>query len=285
MSINIPKGNYDGMKYFDGTPWFNLVGMYYLTRKYKNNCVIIPYKKKPNDHTDVSIRWIQTKGDNGYLHVPKNFWKEFKRHLDHSHDKGFIVFPFGFSCLKSGGHANYMLYDIKNKTLERFDSLGKVNSKCLKAKDLDKKIVELFKDKMGEDFIKKYLKPFTKYKIFQELQDMEKVKKLQTDPKYGFCSVWACWWTDLRLSNPNHTRDELVEISLEKLLKEKSLTSFIRKYSQNIIEHSKNVQSCLNITVPEYKPETSKRKSRKSRRRKTKSKRKSNLKLWYYRSK
>ena len=157
MSIKLPRGKYNNLKYFEGTPWFNLVAMHYLTTKHKDSCVVIPYKNEPGDHTDVSIRWIQTKGKNGYLHIPKNFWKEFQKHLDHSSDKRFIIFPFGFSCIKNGGHANYLIYDIKNKILERFDSLGKVKSNCLNSEEVDKKIHELFTKKFGSNFVLKYL--------------------------------------------------------------------------------------------------------------------------------
>ena len=245
--VIIPKGEYKELKKFEGTPFNSLIAMAYLNKKHKNHCVIIPIRDIPDDHTDLSIRWIQKKGQDGYLRVPKKFWTEFKEHLNHSHDKRFIVFPFGFSCKKNGGHANIMIYDVQNKILERFDSLGNANSNCLKVKNLDQKIKKLFQDEMGHNFVKKYLKPFNNFKIFQELQDLEDVKKLPTDPEYGFCSVWACWWSDLRMSNPHISRDDLVEISLELLLeKNKSLTSFIRKYSQNIVNHMDSVNRYLN---------------------------------------
>lgn len=258
--VVIPKGDYGNLKKFEGTPFNSLVAMVYLNKKYKNSCVIIPTREMPNDHTDLSIRWIQKKGEKGYLKIPRKFWSEFDIHLNHSHDKRFIVFPFGFTCLKNGGHANIMIYDLKYKTLERFDSLGNVNSKCVRVKNIDTKIKKVFQDRMGDDFVRKYLKPFTKYKIFQELQDLENDKKLPTDPEYGFCSAWACWWSDLRLANPDYDRNELVDIALKKILKSgESLTSFIRKYSQNIINHQDRVYKYLN---KKSKSKSQKRKSR-----------------------
>ena len=72
--ITIPVGD-SGVKrkHFEGTPWNSLVAMSYINNKFRNNCVIIPYRNEPNDHTDLSIRWVQKKGEDGYLHVPKNF--------------------------------------------------------------------------------------------------------------------------------------------------------------------------------------------------------------------
>jgi hypothetical protein len=275
-TIQLPSG--DGnlqKKRFEGTPWNSFVAMHYLNHKHKNHCVIVPRKNKPNEHTDISIRWIQTKGYNGYLKVPDNFWVELKKHLSHSHshDKRFIVFPFGFSCAESGGHANIMLYDQYTKTLERFDSLGDGNSKCLNVKDLDKKILKLFKEKMGDDFVKEYLTPFGEHKIFQELQDAENKRKLPTDPEYGFCSAWACWWADVRLHNPAIHRDELIVLALEEIYNiADSLTDFIRNYSQNIVHHSKVVQERLNIVVPDEPIVKKKRRSKSKRKSKKRSK-------------
>ena len=90
--VVIPKGEYINLKKFEGTPFNSLVAMAYLNRKHKNNCVIIPIRNIPNDHSDLSIRWIQKKGEEGHLKIPKFFWSEFEKHLSHSHDKRFIVF-------------------------------------------------------------------------------------------------------------------------------------------------------------------------------------------------
>lgn len=234
--LRIPTGIKVEKTSFEGTPWYNLVGMKYLNKKYRNNCVVMPDKSNPRDHSDISLRWIQTSGTDGYIHIPETFWEQFEKHLNHSHNKQFILFPFGFTCKTSGGHATYMIYDIKNKILERFDSLGKVKSKCLNGRDVDSKIKKLFENKIG---IKKYLKPFTEYKIFQEIQDAEN-ESLPTDPKYGFCSVWAIFWADLRLSNPDISRDDLIKLGLVELINRKeSLTQFIRNYSCILVKFGK----------------------------------------------
>ena len=229
---------------FECNPWYNLMGMLYLNKKYNNNCVVIPSTRYPIEHTDISIRWLQTDGIDGYINIPSDFWVELEKHLDHSHDKRFIIFPFGFSCTSSGGHATYLIYDLHNQIMERFDSIGNVNSECLKAKDVDEKIKLLFKNKFN---IKKYLKPFIKYKIFQELQDEEN-ESLPSDPKYGFCSVWAIFWADLRLANPDIERVQLIKLALDQFLeRDESLTEFIRGYSNNIVEFSKQYKKSKSI--------------------------------------
>jgi len=63
---------------------------------------------------------------------------------------------------------------------------------------------------------------------------------------YGFCSVWACWWIELRFLNPNMSRDELVEYALEELFNNYgTLTDFIRRYAQNIVNHAGHVSKCI----------------------------------------
>ena len=96
--LKIPSGVKVKKTSFEGTPWYNLVGMKYLNKKYDNNCVVMPNKRNPRDHSDISLRWIQTNGTGGYIHIPDTFWDEFMKHLKHSHDKRFILFPFGFTC-------------------------------------------------------------------------------------------------------------------------------------------------------------------------------------------
>ena len=88
--IKLPRSPKVKKTKFKGSPRYNLKVMKYLQNKYEEHCVIIPTINKNNEileHTDVSLRWIQTKGKNGYLHIPKNFWKEFQKHLDNSSDK------------------------------------------------------------------------------------------------------------------------------------------------------------------------------------------------------
>ena len=237
----IPFGKKTKRTSFEGNPWYNLMGMRYLNDKYTDNCVVIPNKKiKPKEHTDISLRWIQTDGKNGYISVPTNFWSDFDRHLSHTHNKRFIIFPFGFTCTSAGGHATYLLYDVKNKCLERFDSIGKPNIPCLIADDVDVKIKKIFENKLG---IKKYMKPFTDFKIFQELQD-EEDESSPSDPEYGWCSVWSIFWADTRLSNPDIPRNELIKLVLTNLLnRPESLTEFIRNYSSIIVDFSKNIKS------------------------------------------
>lgn len=223
---------------FKGSPSYNLKVMKYLQKKYTDYCVIIPtINKSKNDlsHTDVSLRWIQTKGKNGYFSVPKDYWNQFSK----CSNKRFIVFPFGFTCKNNMGHAGICVYDKETKALERFEPYGKSKRDCTNPIDIDIKIKNLFQDNLGDDFINEYYEPldFIPTKGFQSLQEDEGdfKKKNKGDPDGGFCAAWVAWYAELRIQNPNKDRKRLVEIALKRLRNsDRSMTKYIRDYSASL---------------------------------------------------
>ena len=279
--IIIPDGIHTEKTKFVGSPHFNVIGMYYLSHKYDNICTILsePYKtdleksphwfidkdkshkhkhktgcvllpKKitdiPDDQREVSLRWVETKGkEGGFISVPKptkKFWKNFAA----CSQKRFIVLPFGFTC-KDSGHANYLLYDRQNFSMERYETYGRMSGKCTNPRDLDNKIKQLFQDNLGEDFIKKYYEPlsYLPERNIQTIQEAEG-EKLELS---GFCGAYSILWIELRLLNPDIERDELAELFIEEMKRHKrstgiSHTQFIRNYSgmiANVSEEIKNL--------------------------------------------
>jgi len=227
---------------FRGSPIYNLKVIKYLQKKFPEYCIIIPNIKKINnlDHEDVYLRWIQTKGKQGYFSITENYWDIFTR----CENKRFILFPFGFTCKKNGGHANYFIYDKDHKSLERFEPYGKTKRDCTNPFDIDNKILKLFKENLGNDFVEKYYKPidFLGEKSFQKFQEDEGEMN-KKDPEGGFCAVWVAWYAELIMSNPNKDRKRLVKIALEKLNNNnnKSLTEYIRGFSMVIVNETKNL--------------------------------------------
>ena len=222
--IIIPSGLPIKSTNFKGTPLYSLKCMKYLAKKHNNVCIISPDVAYPTEHRDISLRWIEEEES---ISVPKDFWKILKKC---NRSKRFKIFPFGFTCATGDGHANYMIYDSKTKSLERYEPLGLTFSKCISTSNLDKEIKKLFDQNMGEEFVKKYYKPldYLPKDNIQRLQMKEEVKK--GDPS-GFCVAWVTWWVDLRLSNPNSNRKDLSNIVIEKI---DGFTDFIRNYSANL---------------------------------------------------
>lgn len=275
VDIIIPQGNKHVKKTsFQGSAYFNVIAMYYLSHKYDDCCVIfnetyqtepkfkIHWNKKehnhehnescvllpkslnhiPSEQTDVSLRWIET-NKKGYISVPKpekDFWKKFTK----CSQRRFVILPFGFTC-KTSGHANWLLYDKKTKSLERFETFGEVDDdpSCLNPKGLDNKIRKLFEDNLGKDYIKNYYKPsdYLPNRGFQAIQEDE--NEMHRDDPVGFCSLWSAWYIDLRVSNPNVDRKQLVKIAMKKLKTMPiSFTQFIRNYAEFIVQVSQEIE-------------------------------------------
>ena len=235
--IRIPKSKERVKKTnFEGTPLHTLIGMLYLSHKFDDVSVLIPINLKKImsnnfSHEDISLRWNEKQHK---IKVPSHFWKYLNAYLTDS--KRFIVFPFGFTCTDSG-HANYIIYDKKDKCMERFEPYGTAVTSCIN-KDIDKHIQTLFTEKMGNNFVNTYFQPLKidNYTGFQTKQSRERKFKKENDPD-GFCTAWSIWYTDLRLSNPDKNRNELIYMTIIKLLAdETSFTDFIRDYADMIVK-------------------------------------------------
>ena len=291
MSIIIPQNggpNFDTTE-FEGTSIYNVIGMYYLSHMKPNNICVIngePYEPDegvnvekshvhdescvklpsntiyniPGPQTSVSLRWIEK--DNS-ISVPKphdKFWRNF----GNCSGKRFVALPFGFNCLKYG-HANYLLFDKKLKTLERFESFGKVKGACIGNVDIDSKIIELFKTNF-----EKYLpemKQFTYYgpmsilpsnnvQTIQEEEERWKTRSEDNNP-VGFCSVWSLWYIELRTLNPDVEHNELISLAIKGIrdIENKreqegygkgSYTDFIRRYSKRFVALQKQIVNSYN---------------------------------------
>lgn len=281
MNIIIPQNkcqNVDGTS-FEGSSYFNILCMYYLSHKPSNNvcviwgapysadesksvsqhhihtdsCVKLPYhyNRIPSEQTSVSLRWIEgSNGNESYISVPKpekQFWNNFL----HCTDKRFVALPFGFTC-KNFGHANYLLFDKTKKTLERFESFGKVDTECISDELIDKKIPELFKENLKDTEYANftYIKPlvFLPEENVQTIQEdeMRWKKRSKKNNPVGFCSVWSVWYIDLRTMNPDIEPRTLVREAIKEIRniegENGSFTDFIRRYSLLFVDYMKQVK-------------------------------------------
>ena len=97
---------------------------------------------------------------------------------------------------------------------------------------------KLFNDNLGKDFIINYYKPldFLPEKSFQKLQEDENKMSKKNDAPGGYCSIWSCWYAEMRLSNPDKNRRYIVIKALKYLENNnESLTEYIRNYSSYIV--------------------------------------------------
>ena len=243
----------------------------YLGEKHKDKVCIIKNQVKNSElirrKKEFAFVWNEVEKK---LVVPKTVFKEIE-----NCEKRFVVCHLTLKT-KRARHANILIFDKVNKTVERFDPHGEYMA--LKSKNLDEVLTELFRRNL-ENF--KYITPldFCPNIAFQRKEN--KLDKLKNDPG-GFCAAWAIWYADMRLTYPDIPIDKLVDIAIDKIEKKhKSFKNFIRNYSQFLIDtiskksRKKPVRkSKKSSRKPVSKSKKSVRKSKKSVKKSKKSSRK-----------
>lgn len=110
----------------------------YLKSSFENSCIILP------KHEDKNTL------------IPEEYWSSMEICTN---TKRFTLFPFQILC-NDKYYQNFMIYDNIKKTLERFDPHNlKDNCSQNTITEIDNQIVQLFKLKMGKDFVETYYTP------------------------------------------------------------------------------------------------------------------------------
>ena len=217
---------------FTGNAFHSLVSMLYFSKKHENTCLVIPpktlFKKISNEdaYYDTDIFYKDS------LSIKSGFIDVFK-----TCKKRFILFPVSVFAKVGGAHANMMIYDTKTRELERFDPHGRLSARD----DLVNAFSSFDSDiqtelKYNGIEISTYSTPldFCPSLSFQKLEEADKA--ILNDPG-GFCQAWSEWYADLRLSNPDSSRDEVVQIAVRKIKQDpKGFKSFIRSYANFVSE-------------------------------------------------
>lgn len=167
----------------------------------------------------------------------------------------YIILKLTLVVGDSNTHANLIIYDKKNNTIERFEPYGT--------------IPYLENDKLN-DFIKelgvKYLSREVKYLSPQDLfgslgfqtismDNKPEMKKL-ADP-VGNCLAWTFWYLEMRVSNPDIDPNTLLtqtkELIIQKYgnLGEKAFISFIRDYAVDLDKYKNEFMKSAGISVNE----------------------------------
>ena len=206
----------------------------YLEEKYKNLCVTKVFYNYITDYTNFGIMvWLYKYKDR----VDDNINFRNNLNLCIQNEKRFVIFHLYLYFSKVSAHANFIIIDKKNKTIERFEPSSIFNI------DLDKRIKSYLHDVDSLDILKKftYLYPLNANSRYS-FQDIEsKETKRSSDLQLpGYCAIWCMWYADLRLSNPNVNRYDIYNFALDSLEKNSySFTDFIRSYSKFIYDISK----------------------------------------------
>jgi ankyrin repeat protein len=163
-----------------------------LENHYKKMGVDYPYKL---DFSNIEIIWSYQK-----IFFPTYFDDEILKNIK---EYKYITIPIGIET-SSGSHANILFWDIKNKTIERFEPNGSNYPIGFNYNPnlLDSLLEQKFKQ--IEPNIK-YLRPkdFLPAIGFQILENLETPKCKRIGDPNGFCGVWCIWWVYQRMLNIN----------------------------------------------------------------------------------
>jgi ankyrin repeat protein len=252
--------------YYTGSTIDILFGLLYLNNNY--NCsLLLEYPLTHNkelesyymkmglnysfkmDFSNIEIVWSYMK-----LIYPANFESILKNRINNAN---FIVIPLGIDIsggLNGGSHANILIIDINNKTIERFEPNGQnpPNGFYYNPDLLNKNLINKFGEILPEYT---YLSPdkylpnigFQMYEVVEE----QKCKKIG-DPN-GFCAIWCIWWAEQRLNNPNIEPSLLAEELIKQIkLSNRSFKKLIRNYSMNIVSIRDNYLKKYEITIDDW---------------------------------
>jgi len=198
-----------------------------------------------NKFINFEILWVNNK-----LYLISNFIDKITECIEHKYT--FIIIPVGIE-MPSGSHANYIIYDVKNNIVERFEPNGSTTPVGLNYNP------ELLDSILKQKFIDinpniKYLKPqdYLPKVSFQMLDIMEHKNRKIGDPG-GFCALWAIWYVDMRLTYNTIEPTELVFILINAIRTQNiSVKNMIRNYAINIISDRDNILTKLNLDMNDW---------------------------------
>ena len=245
ITLHLDNGIMTNMSFYTGSPIDVLFGLLFLFKEFNKSglSIILDYPLSINnnlevyysqlgmnypyklDFSNIEILWSYQK-----LFYPSFFDIEIERKKQISK---YIIIPIGIET-SIGSHANILFWDIKEKTIERFEPSGANYPIGLNYNPdlLDSLLEHKFKN---YDSKIKYYRPenFLPTISFQILENLEIDKKIG-DPN-GFCCVWCVWWIYQRMVNLNYGINDIANELIKRIkLDNISFKHIIRTFSSNI---------------------------------------------------
>jgi hypothetical protein len=144
-------------------------------------------------------------------------------------------------------HANVLIYDFKNLTIERFEPFGNTS---LIENDVD----DLLEEELTWSTGLKYLRPkdFLPFAGFQTISDETNLINAKAGDFGGFCLAWCLWYIETRIINSDIDPKTLVLKIINKLNKiEYKFSEHIRNYSNKINQKRINYIKKIGINEKE----------------------------------
>ncbi|VBB17944.1 ankyrin repeat protein [Yasminevirus sp. GU-2018] len=248
---------------FTGSLLDVLLGLMFLLKKHPNACTTLGKDHIPNDDMcnfyrsmglimngrcefiNFEIVWIDYK-----LYMLDNFSDLFNGCIKSK--ARFVIIPLGIE-MKSGSHANYLIYDKIVKEIERFEPHGGTTPVGFNynSHHLDEILEEYFKS-IDPDIT--YIRPQDYIpKIGFQLMDSQEDRQKRIGDPGGFCALWSIWYVDQRLTYHTYSRKELVGALFENIKSQGiSYRNMIRNYSRNIITERDRLLKMIDIDINDW---------------------------------
>jgi ankyrin repeat protein len=248
---------------FTGSLLDILIGLMFLLKKHPNTCTTLGKNYTPNDDIckfyksmglimngrcefiNFEIVWIDYK-----LYMMDKFSNLFNSCV--TSKARFVIIPLGIE-MKTGSHANYLIYDKNIKEIERFEPHGGTTPVGFNYNSdrLDDILEEYFKS-IDKDI--KYIRPHDYIpKIGFQLMDSQEDKQKRIGDPGGFCALWSIWYVDQRLTYNTYDRRDLITILFENIKSQGiSYRNLIRNYSRNIIAERDKYLKLVDIDINDW---------------------------------
>jgi len=240
--IDIEINPYQHITKFTANMFDIIIYFIYLSKKYKNLYIpeiIDSYLFSPD------ITWI-VKYDNTLQQL--DIKQELLTMINNTIKQNKYSFGLLFLSIKMSEsllHANIILYDFKNHTIERFEPYGDDG----KTDKLD----SLLKEVLTHDNKFKYLRPkdFLPRPGYQLLSNENDSSRIKNGDFGGFCLGWCIWYVEHRIRNEKIKPKTLNNKTMEKLLRlDDTLIEYIRNYSNKLYEEKFKI-SKEDIKIPD----------------------------------
>ena len=160
------------------------------------------------------------------------------RTLKNYSDTRFILLKITIITDTNSNHANMIIYDVVDSSVERFDPYGSVP--FYYSKQIDEMLKELFKSRPHA----RYLSPreLTDGASFQTIADeSNKINYAENDPS-GFCVAWCLWYVEMRFKNLKINPESLIKRTIYQINKsEDKFKDYIRDYSSYLDFEKNNI--------------------------------------------
>jgi hypothetical protein len=127
-------------------------------------------------------------------------------------------------------HANILIYDLKNKTVERFEPYGNIA-------DTNTMIDNVLEEELTWNTGLRYIRPeeYLPFASFQMISDENNAEYQKAGDFGGFCLAWCIWYLENRLMNPDIDQISLVKKLINKLGSlDIKFIEYIRNYANKI---------------------------------------------------